>query len=267
MLNNEKMTPYFLSLIKGSKKEESLDQVVNDDGTPFNSSKDRNNFIKNTFADLYKIPDDELELNGDSISNFLGPVAEHPTITEAKLTDNEKNSLETALTIIELDRSIENAKLKSAPGADGFSNCFIKEYWQIFRTPLHKLALKCYAENKLTDPFRSTEIKLIPKKGDITRLKNWRPISMLNCFYKIISRAISTRIKKFMDKLTPVCQKGYSSTRRCQEVLIQLLENIENCKKLGKKQQSCLLTSKRLLTALDTNTCQKSWISLTLVRI
>ena len=48
MLNNEKMTPYFLSLVKGSKKEESLDQVVNDDGTPFNSSKDRNNFIKNS---------------------------------------------------------------------------------------------------------------------------------------------------------------------------------------------------------------------------
>ena len=38
-----------------------------------------------------------------------------------------------------------------------------------------------------------------------------------------------------MDKLTPVCQQGYSSTRRCQEVLIQLIENIENCKKLGKK--------------------------------
>ena len=77
MLNNEKMTPYFLSLIKGSKKEESLDQVVNDDGAPFNNSKDRNNFIKNACADLYKIPDDELELNGDSISNFLGLVADH----------------------------------------------------------------------------------------------------------------------------------------------------------------------------------------------
>ena len=161
-----------------------------------------------------------------------------PFITEAKLTNNEKNSLETALTIIERDRSIENAKLKSAPGADGFSNCFIKEYWQIFRIPLHKLALKCYDENKLTDLFRSAEIKLIPKKGDITRLKNWRPISMLNCFYKIISRAISTRIKKFMDKLTPVCQKGYSSTHHCQEVLIQLLENIENCKKIREKSRN-----------------------------
>ena len=32
-----------------------------------------------------------------------------------------------------------------------------------------------------------------------------------------------------MDKLTPVCQKGYSSTRYCQEVLISVIEGIENC--------------------------------------
>ena len=52
MLNNEKMTPYFLSLVKGSKKEESLDQVVNDDGTPFNSNEDRNILLK-THLQIY----------------------------------------------------------------------------------------------------------------------------------------------------------------------------------------------------------------------
>ena len=135
MLNNEKMTPYFLSLVKGSKKEESLDQVVNDDGTPFNSNEDWNNFIKNTFANLYKIPDDEFELNVDSILNFLGPVAEHPTITEAKLTDNEKNSLETALTIQELDNSIENAKLKSAPGCWWLLELFYKRVLANIQNP------------------------------------------------------------------------------------------------------------------------------------
>ena len=33
-----------------------------------------------------------------------------------------------------------------------------------------------------------------------------------------------------MDKMTLVCQKGYSKTRLCQEVLLQLIENIEECK-------------------------------------
>jgi len=32
-----------------------------------------------------------------------------------------------------------------------------------------------------------------------------------------------------MDKMTPICQKGYSSTRYCQEVLIQVIEGIEKC--------------------------------------
>ena len=115
---------------------------------------------------------------------------------------------------------------------------------------MHKLSIKCYAENKLTDNFHSAEIKLKPKKGDTTLLKNWCPISMLNCFYKIISRAISARLKKYMDKFTPVCQKGYSSTRRCQEVLIQLLENIENCKKLGKRAALLSLDIKKAFDSI-----------------
>jgi hypothetical protein len=68
--------------------------------------------------------------------------------------------------------------------------------------------------------FRSEKIRLIPKKGDLTVLKNWRPISLLNCFYKIISRVIALRLKRVMDKITAVAQKGFSSTKYCQEVLI-----------------------------------------------
>ena len=38
-----------------------------------------------------------------------------------------------------------------------------------------------------------------------------------------------------MDKLTPIGQKGYSKTRRCQEALIEILEGIAECKKRNKK--------------------------------
>jgi len=88
--------------------------------------------------------------------------------------------------------------------------------------------------------FRTAHIKLIPKKGDLGKLTNWRPISLLNCFYKIISRLITMRLRKYMDKMTPVCQKGYSNTRYCQEVLITLTEKIEKCNKL--KKRACILS-------------------------
>ena len=53
-----------------------------------------------------------------------------------------------------------------------------------------------------------------------------------------------------MDKFTPVCQRGYSSTRRCQEVLVQLLENIKNCKKQGKKAALLSLDIKKAFDSI-----------------
>ena len=250
LLHNEKITPYFLTLVKGSKKEDTLECITKDDGTEFESPGARNEFIKNSFESLYKIPDDETVLDNNSLNSFLGQVAQNPVVTGSKLTIEEKNSLEQELTIEELDNSVDKAKSKSAPGADGISNEFIKEYWIFFRKPLFRLAQHCYNNNTLTDPFRSAEIKLIPKKGDIKLLKNWRPISMLNCFYKIISRAVTLRLKKYMDKLTPVCQKGYSTSRRCQEVLLQLIENIDQCKKNNKNAALLSLDIKKAFDSI-----------------
>jgi hypothetical protein len=39
-----------------------------------------------------------------------------------------------------------------------------------------------------------------------------------------------------MDKMTPVAQSGYSKTRRCQEVLVTLIDCIQDCRINNKKQ-------------------------------
>ena len=81
--------------------------------------------------------------------------------------------LDRNLTIEELDQSIKQVKTKSTPGADGFSNKFIQEFWDIYRVPLFKMIVKCYDNNKLTNTFKTANIKLIPKKGNLKLLKNW----------------------------------------------------------------------------------------------
>ena len=48
---------------------------------------------------LYKIPDDEVVLEADSITNFLGEVADNPVFIESKLNEQERNSLEHDLTL------------------------------------------------------------------------------------------------------------------------------------------------------------------------
>ena len=66
LLHNEKITPYFLTLVKGSKKEDTLENITKDDGTEFEIPDARKDFIKNSFESLYKIPDDEAVLEHNS---------------------------------------------------------------------------------------------------------------------------------------------------------------------------------------------------------
>ena len=57
-------------------------------------------------------------------------------------------------------------------------------------------------------------IKLIPKKdSDLNLFKNWRPLTLLNCVYKIATKAISNRIKTVLPKLISNDQTGFIKDR------------------------------------------------------
>jgi hypothetical protein len=53
----------------------------------------------------------------------------------------------------------------------------------------------------LSSRFIARLPSLVPKKGDKTSLKNWRPISLLNIDYKIISKVMATRLSKVMSSI------------------------------------------------------------------
>ena len=61
------------------------------------------------------------------------------------------------------------------------------------------LAIKDYrTQGKTYDGFNSKFIALIPKTDHPNSFKDYRPISLCNCFYKIISKIIANRIKPIL---------------------------------------------------------------------
>jgi hypothetical protein len=234
-LNDEKITPYFLKLAKTPDNVESLTSLKNKDNLAFENDAQREEHIVSYYKELYKAPTVHEAVRNLSIEEFLGDAALEEEVLNAKLNDEEKTQLERPLSIDELDASMNKAKLNSAPGTDGISNRFIKEYWELLRVPLYRYAERCYEKGSFTCNFRSSKIRLIPKKGDCSQIKNWRPISLLNCFYKIISRAIAERLRHVIGKITDVGQKGYNSSKQCQEVLITLIDEIQTAKFMKKK--------------------------------
>ncbi len=228
VLNSEKMTPRFLKIAE-KNVESSLSSIRKPDGTNFQDNKERGDYIVDFYETLYKNPPN-IPLNFDNcVENFLGDLVNHPAIAEKKLLEEERTRLEADFSVEELDAAMDTCNLRSAPGMDGFSNKVIKKFWLFFRYPLVDYPNECIRNGKLTGTFKTALIKLIPKKGDVTQIKNWRPISLLSCFYKIISKAVNNRLELVIDKLTSIDQKAYSKQRYIQEALISTVNTFRHC--------------------------------------
>ena len=62
-------------------------------------------------------------------------------------------------------------------------------------------------------------VQIIPKADkDLRLLTNWRPLTLLNTFYKIISGVLANRLKTVLDHLIGPEQKGYVPGRFIGEV-------------------------------------------------
>jgi hypothetical protein len=108
ILNNEKMTPRFLSLCKASKNNCSLDSIRDENGVAFPSEKERDDHIINFYKKIYTPPEGNLILENNCIDSFLGPeVCDSPLIQNSKLSQEERIFFDTNLSIQELENALE----------------------------------------------------------------------------------------------------------------------------------------------------------------
>jgi hypothetical protein len=133
-LNSEKPTPMFLSLARVSNSDKRLSDIKDARGNDFNCNKTRDEYITKYFETLYKKDLDEPPNFNGCIERFLGDdIINNPIVQNSKLSEAEHELLDAPLTVDELDKSINNANMKSAPGIDGMSNIFLREFWLFIR--------------------------------------------------------------------------------------------------------------------------------------
>jgi len=162
-LNAEKAMPHFLNIAKQTKAADTLANIKKDDGTEFNSTKEREIHIVNFYSNLYK-KDQNVVPN---IEEFLGAeICSHPLVTSSKLSEEERGELDAPINIGEIDKALQQVNIKSAPGVDGYSYRFIKAYWNVFRVPLFECARESLESGTMPVFFSTAQIKLIPKKGN-----------------------------------------------------------------------------------------------------
>lgn len=82
-----------------------------------------------------------------------------------------------------------------APGPDRFTFKFVKKFWSIISEDVMKVIRHFEAHGTLARGCNSSFIRLVAKKNDPTLLCDYRPVSLIGAFYKIIKNVHATRMK------------------------------------------------------------------------
>ena len=97
---------------------------------------------------------------------------------------------------------MKNMQNKKSPRNDGLTKEFFEGFWDEVKELLITSATEAKHRGELSISQRQAIIKLIEKKDrDKRYIKNWRPISLLNVDTKIISKALSERLKNVLSSL------------------------------------------------------------------
>ncbi|KAJ3593499.1 hypothetical protein NHX12_005833 [Muraenolepis orangiensis] len=134
---------------------------------------------------------------------FLDQVEKVNHVIETGITVSEEanSQLEGPLMIQELQTALQGMQGRQAPGIDGLSVEFYKAYWDVLSHDLLDVFNESLASGSMPVSCRRAVITLLPKKGNLQDIKNWRPVSLLCVDYKLPSKALATRLGRAVEQV------------------------------------------------------------------
>lgn len=117
------------------------------------------------------------------------------------LSEQARNSCNSAITENEFFEALKLMKNNKSPEIDGLTTNFYKHFWNLFGTELTTIYNHAFTTGTLSVTQCHGLITLLYKKGDRSRLKNRRPITLLTTDYTILTKALANHLKNVLPQL------------------------------------------------------------------
>ena len=216
----ERSTRYFHQLEKRKGKEQLWNSIKDNEGNIVTGTDNIQEIQVQFYKNLYQ--SQELCIDKELEEKYLENM-------EQELKEESKNKLEEDITIAELSEALQKMNNNKSPGHDGICVEFYKLYWNNIKYDFYEVVQQGLENYQLSHSNYLAIIKLLYKKGCRTDIRNWRPISLLNTDFKILSKALAERIKTVLPEIIHTDQRGCIKGRYIGEN-IRLLEDIINSK-------------------------------------
>ena len=166
------------------------------------------------------------------------------------LSDSGCTTLNAPVTKEEVRSVVIGMKSFKAPGPGGFQPFFFKAYWDLVGEDLWRLVADAFLWGRIDPRIVEVLIVLIPKMDQPSRLKEFRPISLCNVVYKVITKVLVNRLRPFLDELIGPLQGSFIPGRGTTDNII-IAQEVINYMHKYKGKTGCLAFKVDLEKAYD----------------
>ena len=187
---NDRPGKYFFALEKIRGSDKIIQKLKTNNNTTTTDKAEIINEITTFYKNLYTTEPTN-DINQRKICNLISH----------KKLKGENKELGKFITEPEIKKALNKMANNKSPGNDGLPKEFYITFWEELKSDLVELYNNIYLKKCLPESQKNATIRLIYKKDDPEQLKNWRPISLPNTDYKILSKVLSNRLGTVMPEI------------------------------------------------------------------
>ena len=167
--SDEKSSAFFFNESKAMYQKKTITNITLDTGYSITHPKEILKELENFYKDLYT------SKSSDKTNRLL------VNDTPLTFTEPQKVACGGMVTLAECYESLKSFKPNKSPCSDGLPAEFYLAFWTDIGPKLVECLNFCKNKGELSLLQRRGMITLLEKKGkDSTKIKNWRPVALLN---------------------------------------------------------------------------------------
>lgn len=192
----DRNTKWFKQEATWRKKKNDITKLKDSTGVWIEDREGIQEMSQNFFMKLYE---KDIEVESNSILELVN----------RQLTEEMNETLVRPFSTEEISNALFQIGPLKAPRPHSFPARFFQRNWEVLREEVTKGVLNFLENDVLPEGINDTVIVMIPKGKDPQSLKDYRPISLCNVLYKVISKCLVNRLRPLLDEIISETQSAF----------------------------------------------------------
>ena len=167
--------------------------------------------------------------------------------------ENDSNMSLDCTNIDEIIKTVKDFKGKQSTDSNDINMYIVKKIVNSIADPLCFICNKSFTEGVFPDDMKTAKVKPLFKSGERNVFTNYRPVSLLPQFSKILEKLFYNRLASFVEtnSLLSEGQYGFRRNRGTNHALLELVEKITNATENKKVTVGVFVDLKKAFDTID----------------